>query len=552
MKKGKTGRFSGWTRSEKALVMAIFLLSAVVCKTETGRALEFDVGSGVHMDWDTTASYAAAWRVEDQNKKLLSKMNGDDGDRSFKQWDMINNRFKLLSEADMQYRNIGLFIRGKAFYDFVYMGESAHDSPSTHNNAAFYGGPLDDHQEFTHEAQQRHGKEAELLDIFLYGNFDAKGHNLVVRIGRQVVSWGESLFIQNSISSAQSPVDATELNVPGVELKDVFLPVGQVYSQIDIVNNLTLAAYYQWEWDETRMDEAGTYFSTTDFLDRAGNNILVQPGLPASIDRVRDDDPDNSGQWGMAVRYKLEALNETELGLYYINYHEKLFQVITQPGGGTLNADWFSMPLPRSVAAKLAFADSSSYFLRYAENVRLLGFSVGTVLGDTNVAGEVSYRQDFPVAIKDPGNLLSGIGYEEASVFQSQISLIHILGPSFFSDNTTFTAEAGFNKIYGISGSKLNNDDFAWGYIAKIALDYFSILPGMDLNVPITFKHNVEGVSPVTGTFAEDQNSIAIGMDYTYRFVWKFGIGYTAFIGDSTDDPKSDRDYLSFNIKRTF
>ena len=36
------------------------------------------------------------------------------------------------------------------------------------------------------------------------------------------MSWGESLFIANGISSAQSPLDLTKANIPGTELKDIF------------------------------------------------------------------------------------------------------------------------------------------------------------------------------------------------------------------------------------------------------------------------------------------------------------------------------------------
>ncbi len=53
-----------------------------------------------------------------------------------------------------------------------------------------------------------------LLDAYLYYSFDAGSVPIDLRLGRQVVSWGESTFIQNGIN-AINPVDVTALRRPG-------------------------------------------------------------------------------------------------------------------------------------------------------------------------------------------------------------------------------------------------------------------------------------------------------------------------------------------------
>ncbi|MDM8540123.1 DUF1302 family protein [Desulfococcaceae bacterium HSG9] len=149
-------------------------------------------------------------------------------------------------DIDAQFKNVGIFLRPRAYYDFAYYGDNTNDSPTTDNNGPQYGGPLSLNDEFTDETKDTHRDRLEILDAYGYGTFDIGGYDLVLRSGRQVVSWGESMFVANGISSAQNPVDATRLTTPGVELKEVFLPTGQVYSQIDLWGGFTLAGFYQW------------------------------------------------------------------------------------------------------------------------------------------------------------------------------------------------------------------------------------------------------------------------------------------------------------------
>ena len=68
---------------------------------------------------------------------------------------------------------------------------------------------------------------AMLLDAYVYGTFDVGDTDLQLRLGRQVVNWGESVFIQgvNQIN----PIDVPAARRPGTELKEVLLPVGMAY-----------------------------------------------------------------------------------------------------------------------------------------------------------------------------------------------------------------------------------------------------------------------------------------------------------------------------------
>ncbi len=459
-------------------------------------------------------------------------------------------------DIDINRDNIGFFLRPRAFYDFAYDGKNANDSPATNNNGPLYGGPLTRTDEFTDRTRGTHRDTAEILDAYAYGTFDLGERDLVLRAGKQVVSWGESVFITNGISSAQNHVDATQANTPGMELKELFLPSGQIYSQLDLWPGFTLAGFYQWQWEKTVLDEAGAYFSTSDFLDEAGNRILpviLAPGMAPSIDRAADDPADDSGQWGIALRYLASRLNDTEFGFYFINYHEKSPMLIWQPTGGSADVDWTTQPLPVGMGAQANMIDNSSYHLSYAENVNLYGFSFGTVVGETNIGGELSFRTGYPVAVDNPSNLL-GFSYRDADVLQAQASIVHILGPGPKSlwDNLTIVGELGWNRVFGLNDSELYYDKTAWGGIVKVTLDYFTVLPGLDLKVPFILKFNPQGISSVTGTFTENADSISLGLDFTFVQKYQFGVNYTAFIGSSSDNRKTDRDFIGLNFKYTF
>lgn len=569
-------------RGRLALVVAV-LTWVGLSAASTASAFVVELGEDSKIDCSVSLTYGAGWRLKDPDKKLISDttasavnvalLNADDGNRNFKKWDMMNNRVSALIDMDLQYKDYGAFVRPRVYFDWAYDGSNANDDPLSNNNMSFYGGPLSSTDEFTSDTQDLHRDKAEILDAFVYGTFKPGGHDSSLRIGRQVVRWGESLFLQNSISSAMAPLDATAANVPGVELKDIFLPVEQVSGQIDLTSNLALAGFYQWRWDKTRINEAGSYFSTSDLVDDAGERFLfpvkltgpVPFPLAATVDRTSDKDPSDSGQWGVALRYVAEALGDTEFGLYYINYHEKLPMVNWQLGGGTPSAgmllgggSWAPIVGNPGKGALLNAVDTSSYFLSYAEDVKLMGVSASGVLGETNVAAEISYRQDIPVQIVAPFNPATGTGslfgfeWQDADILQAQVSAIHLFGEGWLWDNLTLMGEVGFNRVYDEGSAALKNDKSAWGFTAQTAFDYFQILDGLDLKVPVTLKMNPNGVSSAAGTFAEDQDSVAIKFDFTYKSVYQFGIAYTDFLHGANKNPLADRDFISATLKYTF
>ena len=561
---------SRWICKHVARVATVTFLLCGLLSVDVGvvRAMQFEFSDDAKLDFDVSLTYGAAWRAKSADDELAYDdpnnpfRLGSAGDRNFDRGDMINNRVSAMIDIDFQYKDYGFFVRPRAYYDRAY------DKSADFNDSTDW--------KFVDETKDLHRDKVEILDAFAYGLFTVGGHDVSLRVGEQVVSWGESLFILNGVSAAMSPIDATAANVPGVELKDLFLPVGQVMAQVSLTDSLAISAFYQWEWDETRLDEAGSFFSTTELLNDAIRDHQY------GVLRGGDNDPDDDGQWGVSMRYTAEELNGTEFGLYYINYHEKLpFVENTVPLLLTFSAPMAATLPPASqmpFIMGLMGAGAGTYNLNYSDNVQLLGASVSGMIGDTNVAVEASYRKDLTVQVHQPDTVIAptgdpyadfGLGMvsalinssernwenEEVDVVQVQASAISIFRDSPVYDNLTVTGEIGVNRVVGgRDGKKLWNDRTAWGGTVKAAFDYFQILPNLDLQVPITYNFNPSGTSSVLGTFVEDADRLGVGLDFTYDAVYKLGLGYTAFLNDADKDGANlaDRDFYSLNLKYTF
>ena len=195
----------------------------------------------------------------------------------------------------------------------------------------------------------------EWLDAFVYHNYSIGDQPGSVRLGKQVVSWGESTFIQNSINSI-NPVDAAAFRRPGAEVKEGLIPVNMFYVAQSITDQLSMETFYQLSWKQTVVDNCGTFFSTADVVANGCNdnyNILNSQlvGLLEGVDalnasalggvmaptstadagltytqegmlvrRGKDNTARDDGQWGLALRWQGD---NTEYGAYFMNYHSR-------------------------------------------------------------------------------------------------------------------------------------------------------------------------------------------------------------------------------------
>ncbi len=294
-------------------------LTAFAVALTVGPAFAFQFEEG---EWrgsfDTTISLGGLYRLSSPDSAYIGRANGgtqnsvntDDGDLNYdKGW--VSSLLKASHDFQLSYRNYGLFVRGYYFNDFK------SDSPRR--------------TALTDQAKDRVVNGAELLDMYVYGQFDLGEMPVDLRFGRQVLSLGESTFIPNG-NNVVNPVDLSKLRVPGAELKEAFLPVNMLKASIGITDNITIEPFWLLEFRRNELEPSGTYFSTNDFASRGGEQVWLgfggisdQTGASGTglggILRDKDHEYGNYNQYGISAHLYLE--NGLDLGLYYARFHSR-------------------------------------------------------------------------------------------------------------------------------------------------------------------------------------------------------------------------------------
>jgi len=531
-------------------------------------AAEIDVGNpDLTVRFDNTVKYSTAARLKSVNSEVAAgpgasnpNPNLDDGDRNFSNKGVISSRLDLLSELDAKYKNVGLRVSAAAWYDSVYNRRNKNDSPATVNSLS--AGP----DEFVSATEKLHGRKAEFLDAFVYGKASFGDTNVNVRAGRFTQLYGESLFFgANGVAAAQATVDIIKLlSVPNSQFKEILRPVEQLSGSVQLSKDLSIGAYYQWKWDKARLPAAGSYFSFADFADAGGERLIFgapPPGFggPLAFFRGHDLKARDAGEFGGQVRYKLANY---EFGLYAAQYHDKLPQFYLRP----------------SAAPNQATGQIGEYVLVYAEKIRAYGASVSTVIGETNVAAEVSIRKNTP--LNAAGNVIldvTGTGdgrsnplYPIGSSFHAQVSAISVLPANALWAGASFIGEVAFNRRLSVSRNAdqldPNTDRDAAALRFVFQPEYFQVLPQVDIQVPIGIGYGIKGVSSVMrpGVFpAERGGDVSVGVNFDYAKKWTGSLSFTHYFGRtgavvnsqlqlSGDQYLKDRDFVAFSLQRTF
>lgn len=447
-----------------------------------GNAVEFG-GDEIQGQIDTTLSYGITSRIEDRDLAIIGRANGgtaygvnaDDGNLNYGKG-IVSNAIKVTSEMELSYRSYGAFIRATAF----------HDAENENGSRA--------RTQLTEEAKELVGSDVDLLDAYIWSQFDIGDKPGEVRLGNQLLSWGESTFIQNSINTI-NPVDVSKIRVPGAELREALMPIPMVSASLASTDNTSIEAFYQLDWRKTEVDPTGSYFSVNDFAGVGGERVMLgwgdvpdsypanatlpvthpdyTPGLTYVVARTADQEAKDSGQFGLAFRFYSEKLNDTEFGFYFINYHSRLPLIGAKTGTAAAAAGLDSNGQ--------SYVQTASYFISYPEDIKLYGLSFNTSLGRSGIAlqGEFSYRQDVPLQIDDveilfaalgaQDNLSPGLtgaaalaqygqlglvafestipGYIRRDVAQTQVTATKMFGPGMGADATVLLGEVGVTSV---------------------------------------------------------------------------------------------------------
>ena len=468
--------------------------TAALLLAGTAGAVEFSMG-GATVTVSTKASLGAQFRVEDRDPALIGianggqafSTNGDDGNLAWDQGDMTSLAAKLTSDLSVSLGEFGLFVRASGYGNPV-LGEADYFDP------ADYGAGKESHATQANrvakenEIRDHVGSDFDLLDAYVFGRFDVGERALNVKVGRQILNWGESVFVQHGLN-ALIAADVNQLRIPGFEVEEVQTPVGMAVLSLDLMENVGGEVFYQYEWQPTIIDATGTLMSTNDFagiggdqanlgFGRAGENSpatspanpagwclpppSLAPGLGSpcnpfgsTVPRDPNVEPSHTGQFGGKLSFFVPWLNDMDLSIYGANYHSRL-----PVSSGT------------SRSGPLSPADDASFFLEYPEDIQIYGTSFNTTVQFLDIAlqGEYSMKVDQPLQVDDVELLLAGLGapgqisplaggtlgnqylrgWRRHDVSQADLSFTKVFGPFLGYDQLSLFVESGFAHVHDL------------------------------------------------------------------------------------------------------
>lgn len=580
------------------LAPSILVLSvAAACWSPESHAFRFGSEAGLSGSFDSTISLGMASRLQSPSCRIIGNDSGGCNNGTNNKMSRVYNLDAMTGYANADF-NYTQSDDGNLNYDsgdIVSMAlKGTHDLSLKYPGGWsalmrvnwFHDWKADDTQRT--DVASEATDDVTLLDLWVAKTFTLGEQRGKVKLGNQVISWGEDIFIVGGVNQINA-IDLQKFHVPGTQLKEIFIPAQMLSASMGLTEQLGVEAYYQWRWNGFKFDPAGTFFSIADVLGK-GRQVAYVPtsicndfGLPlpcgdhsglsdaemisrtTATPYLGQREPKKGGQYGINFRYNADAI-DTEFAFTYQRYHDKLpFLGFTGSPDGAV----------------------TGYFLSYGESKDLYAISANTKLFNVAVGAELSYRPDDSIAI-DPtvpfGNIFGGASskysiYEHGShrgFVEEEKYQFHLTGFYTFSRNDPLgglakavgatdgfiLAEAAVTHYPGLDTSGvtpylLSNYDLpdktSWGYVIEAALNYPNVFDtGITLTPQIDWYHDVNGTTPNALPFVEGRKALTLSLFANYRDDWKAGIQWVNFSGGGGNNVMRDRDFLAASVSYSF
>ena len=538
------------TRQFATCVRGGIAVAALLAFASPAQTADFLLGTDLVGSFDSTYSAGGAMRTKGRDPNLIGivnggkafSINGDNGNLNFSKGDLVSLNVRGTNELSVKGDTLQVFARFNYFYDHINRSTTLDRTP------------------LSNRAKHLAGLDFDLLDLYIAGNFEIGDSPLSLRAGNQVLSWGESTFIQNGINII-NPFDVTKLRGAGTELREGVVPVPMVQGSLGF-GDFSVEAFYQIGWDHTEIEAEGTFFATNDIASPGGSNVFLRFALPPGprddpprlsqgpvgsiVSRGPDRDASDGGQFGIALRYLASELNDTEFGVYYLKYHSRLPVLSGRTGnfGGLALGD---------------YARTAAYFREFPEDIKLAGASFNTTIGEAAVQAEYSYHWDQPLQADDVELLFAAlspldsflglplpagtpafgrsqlgrygfnqevVGWRRKDYSQAQTTITELVANVGPFDQIAFVAEIGGMWIHNMEDKSVLRyegpgtftsanpfftqltlqpataaiegfaDPFSWGYRLVARGDINNAIGSIALQPQIAFNHDVKGTSP--------------------------------------------------------
>jgi len=539
----------GMAIAHSTIVIVLGALSASL--SPVANAFNFELGDGgIKGAFDTDITYGYMRRMQSAQPDTKATSYGNRAlfpDRG----DELSNGVRFSHTLELKRGDSGFLARGNYFYDDAYRDKIL---PPGNNRRLMRG--------------------SDLTDAVFYTKL---GDTVTLRVGKQVINWGESTFIQGGIADINT-FDIAKLRTPGADLKDAYIGTKAIdMSWSD--NNWTVEGFTLFKFDPIRVDAMGSPFAGLDAIGdgggwdaggdgvvgggcRASDNPIPAPGTPrcdilgGGLVRVGDRRPSGNGQWGIAVRkFFPEFFNGGEVAVYAQNLNDHLPMIST-------------------------YGKSGQYFVDYPADIRRYGISFNTNVASLAIGGEYSIRKDAPIQLLAPllnGRVTAAVapgsyqqGWTTSNRHQLQFTvqknwgIVYPLG----ADAGNSIIEVAFGKLSNLPTTGLFEPTLtkSWsGFQMKHSLTYQAALFNLVALTPyMAYRWDTRGNSNELGgakAFVAGRRATTIGLDFDYMGGrYHGGIGYTAFNGQHVEKNAAnsllnggyDRDFLQANVSISF
>ncbi len=616
------GHHQEWGTGSSGLVRSVLAWVALGLWSGPGLAAAVRAGP-VEALFDLTLSYGMLYRTESRDKDFIAIANGgnaptantDDGNLNYDSG-IVSNMVAATGEVDLSWRNFDAFARSVAFYDYE----------QEHGNRP--------HREFNGETLDVIGSDIEMRDFFVGGQFVWGGLPVQLRVGDQVINWGEVTFLRDGVDTI-NPVDLVAAFQPARDPRDARTPQGMAWGVAQVTETFAVEGYYQYEWERLRLPPAGSFFSTNDLIGEGGlsfatigrgqfsdlgTDLDVAYNLPTGTlgfdgdyfkypERFRDE-PQDGGQFGLALMAITQGNNALKIGLHYMRYHSRL------PLVGSLTADQAAIDATSqtnvdAAAAMLApiyeseglspddaqaaaedtasdlvtnqYISQAGYFTEYPEDLEMYGltFNTATLRTGTLLAAEFSYHRDTPFQValnqvydaslspvqfddsyKDNSLGIFGAderisGFVRLDRIQAAASAAQLFGRRLGASQTLLGVDGAYLHIRDYPGAADaplqapgGGNQNSWGYRVFGQLQYTSVFGGLNVAPQVLFTHDVSGNTPAPlSSFRDDRKSLtfALGFDYINR--WDASLSYTNFFDGEPGNQLVDRDFIRLQLR---
>jgi hypothetical protein len=551
------------------IAMALVISSVFAVKAQ---ATEFKLSDDFSLTAKGTFTVGAAMRTNSANEETVNSGNAqsigktgnaprnaarnmDDANLNWRRGDIVSSVAKGVLSGDLKYKNVGLFVRGKAWYDYTLDNKDVPYGNEANNYTR--DAPLGD----ANYDRRARAMGVDLGETYIYGSLS----KMSIKAGYQNFNWGiPSSFVLSSGISEINPIDFNSAVRPGMVPEEVRIAIPAISAKIgfgpDVPGVGSLAsveAFYQLMYRANEMNGCGSFYMPSDVgFQSSCNKLLVDlTGATRSdrdviaagyyINRGQDILPKDDGQFGFAGTVIVPQI-KTRIGAYFANFHSRngyasTYKATHAPVG------------PQQLYLVPNMAGNPVVVQEYPENIQTYALNFVTRLPSWDLSGELTYRPNaifgysfnevtaasvsqkaqVPAAMRAkmnslaPGGLLEG--YDRHQLLQLQLRGGKDFRGFLGADNFRLGAEIEVKYVpdlpdvmdqrYGradawgmgpIRGQTVacgvadcnaqNSTDgyvtaWSYGYRIRGVMTYKNVVTGLDLIPSLSFAHDVKGWS---------------------------------------------------------